>query len=310
MMARNFKIVYLPENNSNIKEFNLSRVKLFFLALISFCIIISITVYTVNVLTDGLYNFRLKKIQQERMVLGNRLHNLENKVSDLKNDIEVVIKRDDEIRIFADLPQFDDDVRALGVGGSVTRKPILSSFYSDETDISYDILEDLKKLERQIDFAKESYHEVFVKLEQNIEMVRYWPSIRPVEGGRLTDRYGPRIHPITKRREIHTALDISVPKGTPIMAAADGVIDYCGKNRSSGNYVRIDHKSNEFGYKTAYAHLNKIYVKRKQKVKRGDIIGEVGRTGMSTASHLHYEVWYHGKAVDPMNYYADPSVLR
>ena len=240
----------------------------------------------------------------------NYLHYLENKVGELKNNIEVVIKRDDEIRIFADLPQFDDDVRALGVGGSVTRKPILSSFYSGEIDISYGLLEDLKKLERQIDFAKESYHEIFVKLKRNKEMVQYWPSIRPVEGGRLTDRFGPRIHPITKRREFHRALDISVPKGTPIMAAADGIIEYCGRNRSSGNYIRIDHMSNEYGYKTAYAHLNKIYVKRRQKVKRGDIIGEVGRTGLATASHLHYEVLYHGKAVDPMDYYADPSVLR
>ena len=244
------------------------------------------------------------------MVLKNYLNYLENKVGELKNNIEVVIKRDDEIRIFADLPQFDDDVRALGVGGSVTRKPILSSFYSDETDISYGLLEDLKKLERQIDFAKESYHEIFEKLKQNKEMVRYWPSIRPVEGGRLTDRFGPRIHPITKRHEIHRGLDISVPKGTPIMAAADGIVEYCGKNRTSGNYVSINHMSNKFGYKTAYAHLNKIYVKHKQKVKRGDIIGEVGRTGMATAPHIHYEVWYYGKAVNPMDYYADSSVLR
>lgn len=310
MTSRNFKIVYLPENSSKIKEFNFSRIKLFLLASLSLFIVLLITMYTVEIMTNGLYNSKLKRLQKDKMVLRNQLNYLENKMTSLKSDIETIIKRDDEMRVVANLPKFDEDVRALGVGGSVTRKPILSPFYSEETDISFELLEDMKKLERQIEFAQESSNEIMVKLETNEEMTHYLPSIRPVKGGRVTDRFGRRIHPITKRHEMHKAIDISVALGTPIIATADGTVEFAGKNMSYGNYVRIDHQSRKYGYKTAYAHLNKIRVKRGEKVKRGDIIGWVGRTGVSTAPHLHYEVWDKGKAVDPLAYYLDQTMLK
>jgi len=309
MMARNFKIIYLPENSSRIKEFNFSRVKLFLLSLVISSILVLMTIYSVNFLTNGLYNFKLKKLEKDKMVLKSQLQYVQNMVGNLKEEVGVLIKRDDEMRIFADLPQYDEDVREVGVGGSVVRGPSLSSFYSDEEGISSLMLEGLSKLERQMEFERESYQEIYEKIKLNMEMVNYWPSIRPVKGGRISERFGRRVHPISGEGEMHRAIDFSVPLGTPIMATADGTVEVAGRNMGYGNYVRIDHSSKIFGYKTAYGHLNKILVKRGQKVKKGDIIGEVGRTGMATASHLHYEVWYNGEAVNPISYYYDPSIL-
>jgi len=308
-MAKNFKIIYLPENSSRIKEFNFSRVKLFLLSLIISSLLVLMTIYSVNVFTNGLYNFKLRRLQKDKIVLKNQLEDVQSKVGDLKEEIGVLIERDDEMRIFADLPKYDEDVREVGVGGSVVSKPSLSSFYSDEEEISSSMLDGLSKIERQIEFEGESYQEIYEKIKLNMEMVSYWPSIRPVEGGRISERFGWRNHPISGLREMHEAIDFSVSLGTPVMATADGTVEVAGRNMGYGNYVRIDHLSEKFGYKTAYGHFSKIFVKRGQKVKKGDIIGEVGRTGQATASHLHYEVWYNGKLENPISYYYDPSIL-
>ncbi len=309
MMARNFKIIYLPENSSRIKEFNFSRVKLFLLSLVISSLLVLMTIFSVNVLTNGLYNFKLKRLQKDKMVLKSQLQYAQSMVGNLKEEIGVLIERDDEMRIFADLPQYDEDVREVGVGGGVVSKPSLSSFYSDEEEISSLMLDGLGKLERQIEFEWESYQEIYEKIKLNMEMVSYWPSIRPVEGGRVTDGFGMRTHPISGLRDNHPGIDISVSLGTPIMATADGIVEVSRRNGNYGNYIRINHLSEKFGYKTAYGHFNKVFVKRGQSVKKGDIIGEVGRTGLATASHLHYEVWYNGKPENPISYYYDPSIL-
>ena len=105
--------------------------------------------------------------------------------------------------------------------------------------------------------------------------------------------YGTRRH--------HNGMDFSAPIGTEIFATGDGVVKRTGFQRGGfGNMVEIDHG---FGYTTIYAHMNKIYVRRGQKVKRADIIGEVGNTGKSTGPHLHYEVHYRGRVQNPHNFY-------
>lgn len=309
-MAKHFKIVYLPYNSSKIKEFSFSRIKLFLLLISTIFIFILITFYGVNFLTDGMYNSKIRKLQKDKTILNNQLLYMQNTVANLKNEVETLIKRDDEMRIMADLPKYDEDVRDVGVGGSVTNKYSLSSFYSQEEELSYALLENVNKFERQIDLENESYQEIYEKIKLNKEMITYWPAIRPVEGGKISENYGPRIHPINGNRETHRAIDYSVPLGTPIRATADGIIEYAGKNSSYGNYIRINHQSEKFGYKTCYGHLNKILVRTGQKVKRGDVIGEVGRTGAATAPHLHYETWKYDIPVDPSETYYDPEIIK
>ncbi len=309
MIARKFKVIYLPENSSKILEFNFSRIKLFLLLAATGSLLIILTIYSVDYLTDGLYNFKIRNLRKDKLVMKNQLLQMHRMVENLKTEVDEVMNRDDEMRVAVDLPNYNEDVREVGVGGGEIWKPTLSSFYSDEEGMYAGMNEELNKLERQIEFEFESYKEIYEKLELNKEMVKYWPAIRPVEGGRITDGFKWRRHPITGIREFHRAIDISVKKGTPIYAAADGVIKYAEKNGLYGNYIRIDHNSKKFGYETAYAHLNKFRVKKGQKIKRGEIIGEVGRTGSSTAPHLHYEVWFKGNIVNPNDYYYDPNIL-
>ena len=117
--------------------------------------------------------------------------------------------------------------------------------------------------------------------------------------GRLTDRYGWRIHPITRKRNFHKGIDIAAPKGTDISAADDGKVVFAGKSGGYGNLVILRHNS---GYETRYAHCSKVNVKIGDKVTVGDTVAEVGSTGMSTGYHLHFEIRKNGKIIDPHEY--------
>ena len=98
---------------------------------------------------------------------------------------------------------------------------------------------------------------------------------------------------------IRRGIDLAAPTGTPTLATADGVVTFAGTFSSYGNLVKIKHA---FGYETRYGHLSKIRVKKGQRVSRGESIGGMGNTGRSTGTHLHYELRYKGKALNPMNY--------
>ncbi len=121
----------------------------------------------------------------------------------------------------------------------------------------------------------------------------------PIDGARLSSGFGNRRHPILGYRRAHKGVDFAAPRGTPIKAAGDGVIERANRYGGFGNYVRIRHAN---GYKTAYAHLNGFArgMRAGKRVRQGDIIGYVGTTGRSTGPHLHYEVHLNGTAVNPM----------
>lgn len=122
--------------------------------------------------------------------------------------------------------------------------------------------------------------------------------IYPVRG-QLTSRFGMRTHPIYGIRKMHTGIDLSAPAGTRIKAAAGGVVVFAGWWGGYGKVVIIDHGG---GISTLYAHCSAIYVSNGQKVAQGEVIAEVGSTGLSTGPHLHFEVRKNGKPVDPLSY--------
>tara|TARA_B100000575_G_C22717491_1_gene431776 strand:- start:185 stop:619 length:435 start_codon:yes stop_codon:yes gene_type:complete len=108
-----------------------------------------------------------------------------------------------------------------------------------------------------------------------------------------------RKHPISGFNKMHKGVDFAAPKGTPIYAGGNGVIEYIGRNGGYGNYIRIRHNNN---YKTAYAHLSsfKKGISKGTRVNQGDVIGFVGSTGVSTGPHLHYEIIFNNKQINPM----------
>jgi murein DD-endopeptidase MepM/ murein hydrolase activator NlpD len=121
----------------------------------------------------------------------------------------------------------------------------------------------------------------------------------PINGARLSSGFGNRFHPILGYTKLHKGTDFAAPRGTPIYAAGNGVIERVGPFSTFGNYIKIQHAN---GYETAYAHMNGFArgLKRGSHVRQGQIIGYVGTTGQSTGPHLHYEVYINGKAMNAM----------
>ena len=121
----------------------------------------------------------------------------------------------------------------------------------------------------------------------------------PLDGARISSNFGMRKHPISGFNKMHKGVDFAAPIGTPIYAGGNGVIEYVGRNGGYGKYIRIRHNN---GYKTAYAHLSnyKKGISKGVRVNQGEIIGYVGSTGNSTGPHLHYEILFQNKHLNPL----------
>lgn len=121
----------------------------------------------------------------------------------------------------------------------------------------------------------------------------------PVDGGRLSSLFGKRDHPILGYTRMHKGLDFAAPKGAPVLAAGDGVVERRSRYSSFGNYVRIEHGD---GYETAYAHLSRYGddLEVGERVRQGQVVGYVGATGLATGPNLHFEVVRDGEPVNPM----------
>ena len=191
--------------------------------------------------------------------------------------------------------------REGGIGG-VNRYEELDGFTN--TELITETATRLDKIRKKIYIQSKSFDELIVLAREKGEMLRSIPAIQPVSNKdlkRTASGYGLRIHPIYKISKFHSGMDFTAPTGTDVFSTGDGVVKTVkSQRRELGNHIIIDHG---FGYQTVYAHLDGFNVKVGQKVKRGDIIGFVGNTGLSTAPHLHYEVLLNGRYVDPALYY-------
>lgn len=210
--------------------------------------------------------------------------------------------RDDNVyRMIFDAKPISDAKRRAGFGGS-DRYAHLKRY--DNSKLLINTTRKLDILSKKMLVQSNSYKEITNLVNDKEKMAASIPAIQPIAVDDLTrfgSGFGYRIHPIYKRRKMHCGIDLSAPKGTKIYAAGDGVVFKSeAKSRGYGYHVKINHG---YGYVTLYAHMSKILVKQGQKVKRGDVIGLVGNTGLSVSSHLHYEVRVNGKFVNPVNFY-------
>jgi murein DD-endopeptidase MepM/ murein hydrolase activator NlpD len=198
-------------------------------------------------------------------------------------------------------------LRQAGVGGT-DRYRHLEGYES--TDIVKEVATKLDNVEKQLDIQTISYSELFeaVKIhEQTLGAMPFLQPIHPADLTRIGSFYGYRFHPILRVRQMHEGIDLTAPVGTPVYAPGDGVvvrIEYNRSRRGYGNLIVIDHEVN--GVSSRYAHLSTINVKKGERVKRGQQIGTVGNTGLSTSPHLHYEIRINGASINPLRYMLTP----
>ena len=238
--------------------------------------------------TDILFQFRLLK---------NELVNLEEVVADINYN-------DDHIyRTYFEVDPLPASLRYAGSGGQ-ERRDMTSGFKFG--NVTGEISQMLNDLANKMVVQSQSYDYVIEMAKTKEKRLAARPAIQPVSMNQLTrfgSAFGMRLHPILQVVRMHEGIDLTCPRGTKIFATADGVVVDAGYSQGGhGIRIFIDHG---YGYKTIYGHLEKVLVKRGERVKRGDVIGLVGNTGLSMAPHLHYEIIVNGKKVNPINYYAN-----
>lgn len=153
--------------------------------------------------------------------------------------------------------------------------------------------------EKKEEITKETLASIDARIRKY--MLTTIPSGSPVENTRITSGYGYRIHPITKKKKFHRGIDFKAKKNTPIFATADGIVSYV-QPRNIGDFGRVIKIEHNYGFQTIYAHLNKTNVKIGDIIRKGDKIGLSGNSGRSTGPHLHYEIKYVSKQLNPREF--------
>lgn len=254
-----------------------------------------------NAYFDSPKELMLKKENRELKLYYSLLEEEVGKMNSMLADLQ---QRDDNLyRIIFESEPVAPEIRKAGIGGADRYRDIREKGLNQE-EMIINLHSKIDGLKRQLYVQSVSYDEI---TDMALKKEEYWasiPALQPILNENLNllaSGFGMRVHPILKVRKMHTGVDFTAPKGTPIYATGDGIVKEVKTVFGGyGKYIEIDHG---FGFVTRYAHMNDFKVKKGQKVKRGDIIGTVGNTGSSTAPHIHYEVMKDGKFVNPVNYF-------
>lgn len=243
---------------------------------------------------------KIQKRENKQLLYQYEL--LNQKVEKMEQSMDEIQQHDDNIyRLIFGIDPVSENVRKAGVGGSNPYKELEQ--YS-KSELLIETSKKIDNLTRRMVVQTESYDNIMKLVQDKEKFLASIPAISPIADRnlkRFASGYGYRIHPIYRTLKMHKGIDLTAPTGTKVYATGGGKVISAGY--AAGGYgikVIIDHG---YGYKTLYAHLNKVNVKVGKHVARGDVIGEVGSTGRSTAPHLHYEVRKNDQTENPVNYY-------
>ena len=264
--------------------------------------VLTVTALSMILALNGSARYDVLKLQRQKSLLSDEIEEIQGRVAQMEESIDVLIDKDESFRLLAGLDVIDEEIFEVGVGGPGILTPESSPLWVEDPvaaavtfATSYDIL----ALERRAQLLSESLSEAMDSLQAHHDLLRSTPSISPTDGP-ITSRFShARMHPIYDKALPHEGIDLHAPEGTAILATAKGVVSYKGWRTGYGNTIEIDHG---FGYMTRYAHASKFLVERGQAVERGMAIAQVGQTGTATAEHVHYEIWVGGRAMDPQDY--------
>ncbi|HUU29074.1 MAG TPA: M23 family metallopeptidase, partial [archaeon] len=270
--------------------------------LFCFTLLLGIGYLTLSSCNKNLDYLKFINLQRENRILTQKLETVEQKISSLNGTINDLMKENQAFRTIAGLEVLDDEIKKVGIGGT------FSGNYDELFEINsqlarkiYTQEDQVDELQRKADLVTQSLQEAIQSMEESADKWAHFPSIMPSDGY-ISSRFGRRSHPIFHILQQHNGIDISCRHGASIIAPADGTVKMVKHQIGYGLTVMIDHN---YGIVTKYAHCSKSNVRVGQKIKRGDIIAFVGKTGITTGPNLHYEVVINGTAKNPESYILD-----
>lgn len=238
---------------------------------------------------DILQKQKSKVKKSEKVIIG------------LSKRLEKIQKSDRLLRSYANIFVPDDEMYKAGIGGHQLVDNTNFSVLNKDLQVKLKNLNfNIIKIDRQLFVLKNSLATVHSSLQKYKDIIYNTPTILPTYSRKITSGFGMRKNPITGRREFHDAVDFSGKVGDKVYATAEGIVINTTYNKVRGNYIELEHK---YGFITLYAHLNEIIVEEGQMVKKGKLIGTIGRTGRTTGANLHYAVTKNNLKVNPCNYF-------
>ena len=303
--SRNFSVIIVSDATASNKEFTVSS-KLIKNTVLAFSFLVIFFGFIIfHYLTMTLDKQKMKRLEFDAK-------DKRQKISELSSTIEVLNERLKKMEIYKErimvatgltsplaLKEVGSGGPEFGSGGSYAGAPGVipgpqSLLQKDMTPKTADIRDKAQKIEDSLKSV-----EKFVN-QQKLQLAST-PAIWPTRGY-ISGVFGNRVHPFTGRYEFHYAIDIATQLGNKIIAPADGTVLVAEPREYYGKMIIIDHG---FGYVTRYGHLSRFNVREGQRVHRYDVIGTVGTTGRSNGPHLHYEVRYFDKPMNPHDFILD-----
>jgi len=290
----------VPHGNSRIRSFRISPVWAKSLVAIVPTVLV-LGFFMVDSSLNGILSGTLPQVStNDDVTIRGRFETISGALEELRGMLVRNMEFEKKARVLVDLEPIEEDVRLMGAGGP--EPSVAETFAGADPILDRDVRETEKELDeiiRQTRLQTESLAQVVTKLEERRDLRNHFPSICPVPGGFLSSSFGARIDPFTGSRTSHEGIDICAPKGTPVLATADGIVKFANRHAGYGLTLVIDHGH---GVTTWYAHVGSIKVVSGESVKKNQIVATVGTSGRVTAPHVHYEVRDNLKPVDPAQY--------
>ena len=299
-MAKNYySILFFPIKASKVKKIKVSP---FLARLMVVSLIMGVT--ALGFVIYDYTNIKLNSADLNSVLEENRLQKIHiqsfaNKIDSLESQIARLKQFDKKLRVIANLEKPGTTDQTLGIGGSLGKDHNSYTVFERKQDMLIKRMHsDLEQLSAETSLQEHSLQELYEFLQDQRSLLASTPSLWPTRGW-VTSGFGYRKSPFTGLKEFHKGIDIATRMHTPIIAPADGIVTYVGREGGFGKLMVVNHG---YGIVTRYAHLSKSFKKARQKVKRGEKIAAVGNTGRSTGPHLHYEIRVSGVPVNPKNY--------
>ena len=309
MLKDRYKIILIKEGKFNLKQFSVSPHHI----LIAVIAVVVITSSLFIIFSEQFVKWTgskvIEKHRKNNQALIQTIEGNQKTINVLLEELDKIKKQDNMLRKLVKLPPIHDDIRKMGFGGTQNKSGSEDINYLLPGDpVDLDALQnDINYVNRLINLELLIYEELTEEININLDKILTFPAIYPMKNGRkqLSSNFGYRRDPFSNKYKFHDGHDYSAQIGTGVHSTADGRVKQSRYWGSFGNYIEVDHGN---GYVTVYGHLSKRNVKTGDKVLRGQKIGEVGNTGRSTAPHLHYEIKYQKKSIDPTPFYFDTSI--
>ena len=304
MANSRWTVILVPHGSDGSKALSLSGTLVKLVAGVATVLAASMLAAAIGVVTHSVDLARSQRLERANKALSSEVSRLGSQVGALSDTLSVIQRRNEEMRLVAGLEPLTSGVQQAGIGGPAGPWPEREQLLTEGGTVgrqAFSVHSDLDALIRRANLLATSFQQAAESIAAHTKEMAATPSIMPTMGF-LTSKFSfIRYHPILHESRPHEGIDITAAYGTRIIAPAAGRVIKIDKENGYGNMVVLDHG---YGLETRYAHMSKAAAGLRvgQMVKRGDLLGYVGSTGLSTGPHLHYEVLRDGRAIDPLKF--------